>query len=112
MALSINYELNGSVYVQGTNGLVLIESGFNKTLENAYIKIINQNGDKTKIALNIGVYDKKDGNLISTDYFEFIPDLSESAKNFLEQGYMQLKANKYLNAVDILEDDETTTTTS
>ena len=73
-------------------------------LNNAYIKINNLNGDKTKINLQIGIYDKKDGKLIMCDTYEFTPDISSTAKNFLTQGYEQLKVNKYTSAVDLLDE--------
>ncbi len=76
----------------------------NEVLEDAYIKIINQNGNKNKIYLNIGIYDKKDGNLVIMDNFEFIPDISSTSKNFLKQGYEHLKANKYTSAIDLLDE--------
>ncbi len=75
-----------------------------EAVENAYIKIDNLNGDKEKVFLNIGIYDKKDGILIMKDNYEFIPDVSSSAKNFIQQGYEQLKANKYIGAIDLLDE--------
>lgn len=73
-------------------------------LENAYIKIDTITGDKNKIYLNIGIYDKRNGTLVLRDKFEFIPDISNTAKNFLQQGYEQLKANRYKKAIDLLDE--------
>ena len=74
-----------------------------EVLENVYIKIKSIIGDKNKIRLDIGIYDKKDGILITTDIFEFIPDVSSTATNFIQQGYEQLKTNKYIDAIDLLD---------
>lgn len=104
MALGLNYKLNGDIYVKGIENLVLVKNCFDLSLDNAYVKIINFVGSKELVELKIGIYDKKDGALISTDHFEFTPDLSIDAKNFLTQGYEQLKANKYPDAVDLLDE--------
>lgn len=76
-------------------------------LENAYIKILNYTGDKNNTNLEIGIFDKKDGNLIKHDVFTFTPDISDMAKNIVKQGYEQLKANKFIDALDLLENDQT-----
>ncbi len=73
-------------------------------LQNAYIKIVSLSGSKSNIKLNIGIFDKKDGTFVISDSFEFIPDLTINAKNFIEQGYIQLKTYKYTQAVDLLDD--------
>lgn len=78
-----------------------------ETLENAYIKIDNQSGDKNKIFLNVGIYDKKGGVKVLNENFEFAPDVSNSSKNFLTQGYEQLKVSKYPNAIDLLDEGQT-----
>lgn len=73
-------------------------------LENAYIKIDNQSGNKDRVFLSIGIYNKKNGQLVMNDSFDFIPD---TARNFIKQGYEQLKNNKYQDAVDLLDEGQT-----
>lgn len=80
---------------------------YGKTLDfpNAYIQITNQNGDKNNILLGITVYDNSNkNNVIDTDSYVFVPDVTDTATNFIKQGYAQLKANKYIGATDVLED--------
>lgn len=108
MALSFNYNVIGNMYIQGQNGnLILINNTSNISVPNAYIKIINQNGSKERIHLDVGIFDKKDGNLITTDSYDFTPDISSAAKNFIQQGYEQLKANVYQTATDLLDEGQT-----
>lgn len=70
-------------------------------LENAYIKINNQHGDKNKIFLNVGFYDKKEGTCVFVKNYEFIPLITEISDNFIKQGYQYLKTLlEYADAVD------------
>ena len=105
MALQQNYILPAGsnlsfIYPQ----FQLCISNSEYTLQNAYIKIVSLSGSKTKIKLNIGIFDTKDGTLIVADTFEFVPDVSTSSTNFIKQGYEQLKTNKYIGAIDLLDD--------
>jgi hypothetical protein len=77
------------------------------TFTDAYIKITNITGDKNKIKLIIGIFMQKDGTLIANDEYEFAPDTSDTAKTEFKQGYEQLKANKYPDAVDLLDEGQT-----
>lgn len=109
MALSINYKIDGNVYIKGQNDLIPIKSDSTFSITNAYIKIINQHGNKEKIQLDIGIFDKKDGNLLIPEYYEFIPDISETSKNFIKQGYEYLKTlDKFKDATDLLDEGQTT----
>lgn len=108
MALRVTYNLTGEAYVQGINGFVMVKKDLNLSIDNSYVKITSLTGNKTKIQLNIGIYDTKNGNLVATDYYEFIPDVSSESNNFIQQGYEQLKANKYIGAIDVLEEGQTT----
>ena len=58
----------------------------------AYHQIITINGDKDNIAAFLNIYDNNlKQNLIEQKGFSFKPDVSETAFNFIKQGYEYLK---------------------
>lgn len=50
---------------------------------------------------------EKDGYLIMSDKFEFMTDTMDAAKNFIKQGYEQLKLIKYVSVIDLLDEGQT-----
>ncbi|NSB17425.1 hypothetical protein [Clostridium beijerinckii] len=109
MALKMNY-------IKQVDKDMLKNVGFNYLAEkvedsitffDAYIKITNQNGDKNNINLVISIYNQKEGILLDQDSYSFIPDTSDTAVNFIKQGYQQIKANKYPTAIDLLDEGQT-----
>lgn len=114
MALQSNYNIN-IIYqsFQDIDTLAQVDNTITSTItktvtvSNAYIKIDKLTGDKTKISLVIGIYTEKNGTLIDTDTYEFVPDTSDTAKIIFKQAYEQLKTNKYTTATDLLDEEQT-----
>lgn len=75
--------------------------------DNCYIKIISISGNKDLLFLSIGIYTNDKAYQIDTDTYSFIPNVSDTAKNFLKQGYEALKASKYSDAIDLLDEGQT-----
>ncbi|AVK50679.1 hypothetical protein AXY43_23150 [Clostridium sp. MF28] len=116
MALSKNVDVNiyYNSYDDNINVLTKIDSSVISvitkivTVNSAYIKILNQNGDKNNLVLNVGIYDKKDGTLLKQECYSFIPDVSSTSKNFIQQGYEYLKTlEEYKDVVDLLDEGQT-----
>ena len=62
------------------------------TFENAYIKITNISGNKELVILTVSIYsDNTQNNLIEIKEYNFIPNVENSAPNFIKQGYEYLK---------------------
>lgn len=115
MALSRNIDLN-ICYSNKNLDISLLKNLDNNisnkiskivTIPNAYIKIIKIEGDKANILLAIGIFDKKEGIQLKTDYYNFSPSVADGALNFIKQGYEQLKVNKYQGAIDLLDEGQT-----
>ena len=71
------------------------------TLTSAYIKIDKLEGDKNSINLSVGIYNEKDSIMVINKKYEFIPDVTDSAENFIKQGYEYLKTlDEYADALD------------
>ena len=81
----------------------LIKTKQNISLENAYIKIIEQSGNKEKINIRVAIYKDKESSENGKEFLEqriysFVPTLEE---NFIKQGYEHLKTlEEYKNSVD------------
>lgn len=60
-------------------------------IKNAYYKIKQVEGNKTKINIEIGIYEQKGGKLLETRQYQYQPDVSDNSENFLKQGYEFLK---------------------
>ena len=78
----------------------LIETKQNISLENAYIKIIEQSGNKENINIRVAIYKDKescDNRMESLEQiiYSFTPTLED---NFIKQGY------EYLKILEIYED--------
>ncbi len=70
-------------------------------LENAYIKVDNQNGNKTNVHLEVGIYTRKEGILVFSSVYNFVPNIEDSAPNFIKQGYEYLKTlDEYKDTID------------
>ena len=79
-----------------------------ETLENAYIKIDNITGSKSNIIISIAIYNFKNGTVILRKSYNFVPDISENAKNFIKQGYEYLKTlDEYKDAINLLDEGQT-----
>lgn len=75
----------------------------------AYIRIDTVSGCKTDIQVGVNYYvsqqDFQDGKgFIQQKLYNFVPDVSDAAANFIKQGYDFLKSfPDLLGAVDVLE---------
>lgn len=91
MALNLNMRLN--------NGL---------NIENAYIKILSVGGNKLNAVIEIGIFVDKiytDNKYIEKKFYNFIPSVEDTSKNWIKQGYEHLKTlDEYKYSIDVLED--------
>lgn len=93
MAISKNIILN--------NGLVI---------ENAYIRIDTVSGYKGGLDISVNSYISQKAFINGQGYLEqkfykFIPDVEDTASNFIKQGYEYLKTlEEYKDAVDLLDE--------
>jgi len=80
-----------------------IETSQGILLENAYIKIIEQSGNKENINIRVGIFKDMDASRNGKEFLEqklynFVPTLDE---NFIKQGYEYLKTlDEYVDATD------------
>lgn len=70
-----------------------VETKCGITLQNAYLKIVDQGGNKENINIRLAIYKDMDACLqekdfISQEIYSFIPTLDD---NFIKQGYEYLK---------------------
>ena len=79
------------------------------TFENAYIKITNISGNKELEILTVSIYsDNTQNNLIEIKEYNFIPNVENSAPNFIKQGYEYLKTlDEYKDVIDLLDEGQT-----
>ena len=69
--------------------------------EDAYIKIVNTNGDKELQNVEVATYDSNQQYILDKTNYSFTPDVSDTAPNFIKQGYEYLKRlEEYADAVD------------
>ena len=61
------------------------------TLQDAYCKVVQINGDKTKITFDVVCFNKTDNSLIPAfkKQYSFVPNLD--GRNFIAQAYDHLK---------------------
>lgn len=92
MAITKNIELNTGLLV-----------------ENAYIRIDSLSGCKENLSMSVNAYLSQEDFTQGKAYLEqeihsFTPSVEDGSENFIKQGYTYLKTlQKYLNAVDVLE---------
>jgi hypothetical protein len=67
---------------------VLSAYGQDVTIKDAYLKVINVNGDKNNLKIVVGIFDQKDGSLVEKIDGAFVPNLED---NFIKQAYRYLK---------------------
>lgn len=74
-------------------------------IKNTYIKITRVEGNKENLLLQVRYFQTKDSaEILEEKYYSFIPDVTATAKNFIEQGYEYLKTlDEYKDTIDILE---------
>lgn len=60
-------------------------------VENVYIKIIGLQGTKEKVSFSLGIYSAKDGKLLCSRHYQFVPSVADDSDNFIAQGYDYLK---------------------
>jgi hypothetical protein len=67
---------------------VLSAYGQDVTIKDAYLKVINVNGNKNNLKIVVGIFDQKDGSLVEKMDAVFVPNLED---NFIKQAYRHLK---------------------
>jgi len=81
MALKKNFEYNGMQVVDG------------------YLKVINVNGDKNRVAAVLSYAVDSTHNMIKTQQFSFVPSMDDG--NFIQQAYKYIKSlNGFEDATD------------
>ena len=56
----------------------------------------------------LGVFNKKNGDLLQTKNYSFIPNIEDAAQNFIKQGYKYLKTlDEYKDATNLLDEGQT-----
>lgn len=66
-------------------------------LENAYFKIINVNGKKNNIVIEVGIFNNE--NIVDRQHYCFVPSME--GENFIKQAYNYLKTlPEFADAVD------------
>ena len=81
MALRKNFEYNGMQIVGG------------------YLKVINVNGDKNRVAAVLSYAVDSTHDMIKTQQFSFVPSMDDG--NFIQQSYKYIKSlNGFEDAVD------------
>lgn len=59
------------------------------TAADAYWRVYNITGDKSKVVATIGAYLTKDGQVLTTRQYEFSPNMEGA--NFIKQAYDHIK---------------------
>lgn len=78
-------------------------------LKNAYIRIDEIGGSKSRLSIRVRVYNSegsfRDGKeSFSEELYSFLPSVDDDAPNFIKQGYEFLKSlPEFTGATDILE---------
>src|SRR5690606_38702129 len=71
------------------------------TLNNAYVRVVNYQGEKERCAFNLGIFDESGEKLIFTERYSFEPSVLDDAPNIVMQCYLHAKTLVvYENAVD------------
>ncbi|MDU2155776.1 hypothetical protein [Clostridium sp.] len=76
-------------------------------LIDAYVEIFNTTNNKGRITLDIAVKKERGGKMIYPLSYEFDGDTSDTALNDTKQGYIWLKENVFIDAIDVLEEGQT-----
>lgn len=99
MAFKVEYRSNDDAINLLNLTTTIVES---VQLSNVYVMVDKLQGDKTLIEFTINHYmDSSKQTLIRATNHVFVPDVSDRAKNFVEQAYEHLKSlNEYANAID------------
>lgn len=76
--------------------------------QTAYLKIVSKVTTGNQVSANISIYSDINKEYTIEEFCDnFTIDISDSAINEYKQIYRQLKENKYMDAVDLLEDGQT-----
>lgn len=84
-----------------------VETNHGLGIENAYIRIDEQSGNKEKLNIRVRLYvsqekARNEFGWIEEKLYEFAPNTEEDSENFIKQGYEFLKTlDEYKDAVDI-----------
>lgn len=71
------------------------------SFEDAYHKITFLAGNKEKMNITLGIYNKEQNNLIEEKYYIFAPSVDDGSTDFIEQAYIYVKTlPEYADAVD------------
>lgn len=78
-------------------------------INDAYAKIDKIDGDKEGINFRVDFYkDNTKLDLLQSNGYSFVPDVSSTAKNFIQQAYEYLKTlSDFTGAVDLFDEGQT-----
>lgn len=83
------------------------------TVTNSYNRIDTVNGYKGSLSISVNTYASQGSFTSGTGYlkqkiYTFVPSVSDSAANFIKQGYIYLKTlDDFKDAADVLESGQT-----
>lgn len=96
----------------GLSKNITLDTGI--TVNNAYFRIDTISGYKGGIDYGVNCYNSREdflngkSYLQPTKYYHFTPDVSDAGKNFIKQGYLNLKQEMdFRGAIDVLEEAQT-----
>lgn len=75
-------------------------------VEKSYIRIDTIRGYKGDLQISVNSYVSKDSfqngqGYLEQEFYNFMPDITDTASNFIKQGYEHLKTlEKYADAID------------
>lgn len=80
---------------------ITLKDNFNENVyfADAYIKVENISGDKSRISYTYGIYKTAGGDLLKRFTKSFVPDMDGG--NFIKQAYMELKSVEFVGSADV-----------
>jgi hypothetical protein len=60
------------------------------TALDAYWRVFNVAGNKEKVTATVGAYTTKDGQVLTTRQYDFVPNMD--GENFIKQAYQHIKS--------------------
>ena len=74
-----------------TKNITLNIFGKDVEFDATYIKITNVNGNKNIISIQVTTFDSGENNVLTQNFYNYVPTIDDSSTNFIKQGYIHLK---------------------
>ena len=76
--------------------------GEDSTFVDAYVKVAEVGGSKARVSYTVEICKEKDGRVLQSESFAFVPNVANNSQNFIAQAYAALKTEeKYAGAIDV-----------